>query len=416
MFKSTTLFAILVGSVHGNNCAFQINSFTFVNETTKLDISPVQDYTKSSPNETIAIRANPPPCNGVPKVQSVLVSFDDTLFKHCELYTPYTVFRDHSTVDKPNDIASYRGYSLPVGRHFVSATPYDGTNCNGTAGPTRTKRFVVSLAPVCELAIKSFTIVNDTTKLDISPLQDFTKSSPNETIAIRANPAPCVGTPKVKSVLVNLDGTMFQHCEVYTPYTVFRDPSTIDKPNDLAKYNGFSLSVGRHSVSATPYDGENCTGVAGPTLTKRFLVSQSDDCELLIKDFTLVDVTTKLDISRLSNFSKSTVDEKVAIRADPPKCTATPKVQSVYVDLDDKMFKHCELYTPYTVFRDPSTLDKPNDIASYTGYALPEGRHTVSATPYSGENCTGIAGPKRTRIFWVTVPVTTDDYYNDDYY
>jgi hypothetical protein len=402
MSMSLTLLFILAASVHGNNCALIIKGFTLVNDATKLDISPLKTFIKVSPNDTIAIRADPSPCSGTPKVQSVLVDLDGNDFKFCEVYTPYTIFRNPSTTDVSNDEANYIGYSLPIGVHNVSATPYSGENCTGTAGPKLTQSFSVKKPVECELIIDGFTLVNDTTKLDISPLKSFVKASPNDTIAIRANPKACPGTPTVQSVLVDLDGADFKFCEVYTPYTIFRNPSRTDVANDKANYIGYSLPIGVHNVSATPYSGENCTGMAGPKLTKVFSVKKPNDCMLTINGFTLVNVTTKLDISPLRNFAKATPTEAIAIRADPSPCSGTPKVQSVLVDLDGTDFKFCEVYTPYTIFRNPSKSDVANDKAKYIGYSLSTGYHNVSATPYSGENCTGVAGPKRTRAFIVT--------------
>jgi hypothetical protein len=116
----------------------------------------------------------------------------------------------------------------------------------------------------CTLKIKSFTLVDITTEADISPLRNFYKATPTAKIAIRAEPETCTGKPTIKSVLVDLDGTSFKHCENHAPYSIFG--------NDDGDYNGFSLEVGRHTVSATPFDRNGCRGNKGPTRTKEFLV------------------------------------------------------------------------------------------------------------------------------------------------
>ena len=99
------------------------------------------------------------------------------------------------------------------------------------------------------------------------PLGDFTKKDGMHNI--RANVAVCV-PDVVDSVLIVLDGK--SRCERYEPYAAFGDSSTIDVPNDSAEYFGKTIAVGSHVITATPFSGSKCDGVAGEKFEQEFEV------------------------------------------------------------------------------------------------------------------------------------------------
>jgi hypothetical protein len=69
------------------------------------------------------------------KVKSVMVTFDNPLFSHCETNAPFAVFRNNNT--------DYFGKTIPLGWHTVTATPYNGAKCKGPAGTKISKSFYV---------------------------------------------------------------------------------------------------------------------------------------------------------------------------------------------------------------------------------------------------------------------------------
>jgi hypothetical protein len=119
----------------------------------------------------------------------------------------------------------------------------------------------------CKPRISGFTLVDADLDEDIMPLADFAKK--DGLLNIRANVAVCVPSV-VDSVLIVLDGR--SRCERYEPYAAFGDSSTIDVANDAAQYFGKKIGVGAHLITATPYSGSKCDGVAGEKFEQEFTV------------------------------------------------------------------------------------------------------------------------------------------------
>jgi Iron/manganese superoxide dismutases, alpha-hairpin domain len=119
----------------------------------------------------------------------------------------------------------------------------------------------------CALKVTGFTLVDANLRSDIMALGSFSIGDLPALLSIRADVSSC--RPKVvKSVLVEYDGN--SRCETNTPYTSFGDPSTTDLANNKGKYRGRVISPGNHTIKATPYDGEKCTGVVGKPLRQTF--------------------------------------------------------------------------------------------------------------------------------------------------
>ena len=100
------------------------------------------------------------------------------------------------------------------------------------------------------------------------PLADFSKR--DGMLNIRANVAVCE-PDIVDSVLIVLDGK--SRCERNEPYAAFGDSSTIDVADDAADYFGKTIDVGSHTITATPYAGSKCDGVAGEKFTQKFEIT-----------------------------------------------------------------------------------------------------------------------------------------------
>jgi hypothetical protein len=134
-------------------------------------------------------------------------------------------------------------------------------------------------------------------------------------------------------------------------------------------------------------------------------VPVSGSCPARVSGYTLVDAKTSKDIMPLRSYSMSDVPESLSIRADIPECSRKV-VESVFIDFDG--MTRCEFFTPYAAFGDDSTQDRANSKAKYNGMSISAGRHTIKATPYTTDDCSGKAG--RTHILTFTVDGDTDDY------
>ena len=120
------------------SCKPEISGFTLIDADLDEDIMPLADFFKT--DGMLNIRANIAVC--VPKVvDSVMLVLDGK--SRCERYEPYSVFADDSSTDISNDAAAYFGNTIGVGSHVITATPYTGTKCDGTAGETFTQKFTV---------------------------------------------------------------------------------------------------------------------------------------------------------------------------------------------------------------------------------------------------------------------------------
>jgi hypothetical protein len=404
--KKTALAVLMIASTvvgtMATSCSNKIASFTLVDADLNTDIMTLGNYFIEDVPAMLSIRANPNACDGPKSVDSVLVTFDNPAISFCEINTPYTLFRDPSSEDLMNDKADYLGKEIPLGTHKVTATPYTSPDCSYGAGTPLVKTFTVTKKPPCQNKLSDFTLVDAETDKDIMPLGDYNiHDLPHQEVSIRANPKACAGPKKVDSVLITFDNPAVSFCEINTPYTSFRDPSTDDLANNMANYLGKVIPAGTHTITATPYTSPDCTTGAGPKVVKTFIVS---DCDTEISGFTLVNADTEADIMALGSFSYKA--GLLSIRADPKACTGLKKIDSVLVTFDNPAISFCEIHTPYTVFRDPSSTDLANNMADYRGVVIPIGTHTVTATPYASKDCSGGAGPTFTQIFDVMPPPT----------
>ena len=175
-------------------------------------------------------------------------------------------------------------YNIDVKNQF-------GTNCDSGSptapspvrAPSRAPKSAPVPAPVtapvpapvssCPAQVIGYTLVDAELDTDIMPLRSYTTSEVPDLLNIRADIRAC--SPKVvESVFIDLDG--MTRCENFTPYAAFGDSSKQDLANDMARYNGKTISAGRHIIQATPYTQNNCQGTAGRTHTLEFTVANDD--------------------------------------------------------------------------------------------------------------------------------------------
>jgi hypothetical protein len=120
----------------------------------------------------------------------------------------------------------------------------------------------------CDPAINGFTLVDADLDKDLMPLADFVVS--NKNLNIRVDIAVCFPKTVVDSVLITLDGK--RRCEQFEPYAVFGDNNMVDVSNDVAQYFGKIIGTGFHIITAIPYTGPKCDGIAGEAYSQKFTV------------------------------------------------------------------------------------------------------------------------------------------------
>jgi hypothetical protein len=129
-------------------------------------------------------------------------------------------------------------------------------------------------------------------------------------------------------------------------------------------------------------------------------------CPIEIDNFILVDTTERNDIMELSSYSQTSFPQNLTIRAAvpttiPPQCKSE-SVNSVQFEFNGVPVR-CESYMPYALFGDASRMDILDlSRANYYSKPIPIGTHTIRATPYTGEGCTGTAATPLSRTFTVS--------------
>ena len=113
-------------------------------------------------------------------------------------------------------------------------------------------------------------------------------------------------------------------------------------------------------------------------------------CEIV--DFTLVDADDDSDLERLDDYTLAEYPMNVNIRAEAHPCGTTPTTASVLIKTDRT--SRCERMEPYAAFG--------NSGDDYHGRKLVAGKHTIRATPYTGDNCDGTAGRDKVRTIIVS--------------
>jgi hypothetical protein len=142
----------------------------------------------------------------------------------------------------------------------------------------------------------------------------------------------------VKSVRVQFDDRA-SHCEGAEPYAVFGDKK--------GNYYGESLSIGPHTVSATPFIQERCKGPPGTPMVKDFVV---DGCDLY---GTIYDVKQDIVVDEiLGDYDAPSLPCKVNVEAIPYCHFEVSTVRLVMREKDSNKIIHdiTEHQRPYFLF------------------------------------------------------------------
>jgi hypothetical protein len=214
------------------------------------------------------IRVNVQDCEF--KVDSVLIQWDLDVPKkglnygnltYCEEYTPYAVFGDGQR-GTPKDLGPYsplfNDATLFLGTHTLTATPFSGSLCNGTAGiPLNATVTVVADGKAdCPGTVANVEIINATSKKAVGSLVPDSRYCLPKNYTFRACVAPC-RDGEIKWVYFLLE--RFTYAE---GWTVIRPYNDTTKPNfyfhesangAVVGGSNYPLDNGEYKLTLVPY-------------------------------------------------------------------------------------------------------------------------------------------------------------------
>ncbi|MCB0323945.1 MAG: choice-of-anchor D domain-containing protein, partial [Bdellovibrionales bacterium] len=158
--------------------------------------------------------------------------------------------------------------TIPVTYAPTSASAHTATldiTSNAPSSPDAVTLSGTGISGQSGISIISFTLIDAETDQDIRNINNqeiiSLEDLPTTALNIRANTSPAT----VGSVVFDFDGTTAT--ESVAPYALFGDQN--------GNYTGGSLTLGAHTLTATPYVGSGGSGEAGMPLTVSFTVVDS---------------------------------------------------------------------------------------------------------------------------------------------
>ena len=252
------------------------------------------------------------------------------------------------------------------------------------ATPLLSASLVGTGAQASATTITGFTLVNADTDQDIFDLTPGIvldlATLPTRNLNIRAN----TDLAPVSSVVFALTGAQnHNQTESVVPYALFSDY--------LGDYFAWTPPIGSYTLLATPYEGTNGTGASGAPLTLNFTVTNSVG---FVSSLVLVNADTDLDIMTI------TPDMVLDLAALPTpnlniRANTSPAiVGSVQFDLVGRQPQfNIENLVPYALVSD--------FLGNYPAWTPLSGPYTLTITPFSGANASGVAGSVFTIAFSV---------------
>ncbi len=160
----------------------------------------------------------------------------------------------------------------------MTATPYTGSGGSGTAGTSLSINLVISEGGVTPTptptptpsgqTVTSFSLINADNDQVISTFSTINNgaiislnSLPTKNLNIRANTNPST----VGSVRFGYDGNNNFGTENNAPYAFASD--------DNGNYYPWTPTVGSHTLTATPYSGQNASGSVGTALSIQITIN-----------------------------------------------------------------------------------------------------------------------------------------------
>lgn len=210
-----------------------------------------RDYNSCNYN----IRVNTEGCGQ--KVDSVLIEWDGKL--SCEKSTPYSVFFDSNP--SMADLGNYGKFDneiMSLGVHNLTATPFSGSDCNGTSGEPLKVVVDVSIdgAHTCSGGVANMEIFDADSDKVVTSLVSGATVCPPKNYTVRACQAPCINDGEIKWMYFQL----FNMTSGELPYPVVRSYNDTTKkdfflfdkiPGDIL--GGPRIPNGHYKLTATPY-------------------------------------------------------------------------------------------------------------------------------------------------------------------
>lgn len=239
----------------------RVKSFTLVNAEAPVDSYELlefksdvainyRDYNICNYN----IRVNVQDCGH--KVDSVLIDWDGT--RSCEKATPYAVFYDsNSALIDLGNYGKYDNEIMSVGTHVLTATPFHGSDCNGTSGEPLTVAVDVSVDGLqqCPGGVANLDLYDADSDKVVTSLFNGMTVCPPKNFTVRACQAPCFNAGEIKWMYFQLFN---MSCAAPYPLVMSYNDTTkkdfflFDKiPGDIL--GGPRIPNGKYKLTATPY-------------------------------------------------------------------------------------------------------------------------------------------------------------------
>ena len=251
---------------------FEVTRFVIVNARTGADIRTIEDgdhvFLNALPRN-VNVRAEV--VNGDTEVvESVVFGYDvnsgtfNDNFR-VEDEAVYALFANRSN-------GSYRSGRLKLGSHTLTATPFTEDGGAGTAGGALSVNFEVFQRPTsAEIAIVSFTLINADTGEEIQKIEDgdvLSLADLPENLNIRAD----TNENGAGSVVFGYDQEPGDFNDRARVENVPAHSLFGNRPNGT--FRSRPLTVGEHTLTATPHTDERGRGSAGTALTINFTVAE----------------------------------------------------------------------------------------------------------------------------------------------
>ncbi len=204
-------------------------------------------------------------------ILGVRFSVDGVTKNVSDTYTTSLAAGDSVTLTANSGPSGTASWTATEGNHTVEAF-VDDINRFPESDDTNNK--LSAPLTVQSLSVTSFTLFNADTDQPVSGFDpipanatiDYTKLGTTH-LSIRANPSPTVG-----SIKFGYDTNAAYRIENEAPYTIAGDGKTASGSPD---YFAWTPALGTHTLTATPYAGENATGTAGTAQSISFTVTNN---------------------------------------------------------------------------------------------------------------------------------------------
>nr|WKN34589.1 PKD domain-containing protein [Tunicatimonas sp. TK19036] len=258
---------------------------------------------------------------------------------------PYASFGDEA--------GDFKGMPSGVGVYHVKATPYSGENGTGVAGEPTEISFEFLAPPIAPVA--------------------------------RLTATPIKGSAPL-TILFDASGSTDEDGEITQYIFIFGDGTRVQSESPSVTHT--YATAGEYEVLVNVRDNERNGGATSTLIT---VIDEPTPGTT----FRLIDAQTDAVIANLTEgaqLSKQSLPESLAIEVLPNEPVGSFKIKVVGPGL---FHIKNESAPPYASFGD--------DDGDFDGKMLTEGIYTVTATPYSGPNATGVPGTPSMISFSISI-------------